>query len=109
MGEKDIAQKNFEAYNDVVADIVNGSLFDGREIIKAESLVDVPELNHIERKIVRWGFLDGMSIRQVAERLCLSETRVKHLKRGAMDKIADFMEREVGYDAYKSDEKEVQL
>lgn len=76
---------------------------------KAESLVDVPELNHIERKIVRWGFLDGMSIRQVAERLCLSETRVKHLKRGAMDKIADFMEREVGYDAYKSDEKEVQL
>lgn len=29
MGEKDIAQKNFEAYNDVVADIVNGSLFDG--------------------------------------------------------------------------------
>ncbi|MDD6598744.1 Rpn family recombination-promoting nuclease/putative transposase [Anaerovibrio sp.] len=40
MGEKDIAQKNFEAYNDVVADIVNGSLFDGREIIKAESLVD---------------------------------------------------------------------
>ena len=33
MGEKDIAQKNFEAYNDVVADIVNGSLFDGREII----------------------------------------------------------------------------
>ena len=40
MGEKDIAQKNFEAYNDVVADIVNGSLFDGREIIKADSLVD---------------------------------------------------------------------
>ena len=40
MGEKDIAQKNFESYNDVVADIVNGSLFEGREIIKAESLVD---------------------------------------------------------------------
>lgn len=76
---------------------------------KAESLVDVPELNHIERKIIRWGFMDGMSIRQVAERLCLSETRVKHLKRGAMDKIADYMEREVGDDAYKSAEKEVQL
>ena len=40
MGEKDITQKNFEAYNDVVADIVNGSLFDGQERIKAESLVD---------------------------------------------------------------------
>ena len=40
MGEKDITQKNFETYNDVVADIVNGSLFDGKEIIKADSLVD---------------------------------------------------------------------
>ena len=40
MGEKDITQKNFEAYNDVVADFVNGSLFDGQERIKAESLVD---------------------------------------------------------------------
>ena len=40
MGEKDITQKNFEAYNDVVADIVNGSLFDGQERIKAENLVD---------------------------------------------------------------------
>ena len=40
MGEKDITQKNFEAYNDVVADIVNGSLFDGQERIKADSLVD---------------------------------------------------------------------
>ena len=26
MGEKDITQKNFEAYNDVAADIINGSL-----------------------------------------------------------------------------------
>ena len=40
MGEKDITQKNFESYNDVVADIVNGSLFNGEEYIKADSLVD---------------------------------------------------------------------
>lgn len=40
MGEKDITQKNFEAYNDVFSDIVNGTLFDGREIIKPDSLVD---------------------------------------------------------------------
>ena len=40
MGEKDITQKNFESYNDVVADIFNGSLFDGEEYIKADSLVD---------------------------------------------------------------------
>ena len=40
MGQKDIAQKNFEAYNDVFSDIVNGTLFDGREVIKPEALVD---------------------------------------------------------------------
>ena len=40
MGQKDITQKNFEAYNDVFSDIVNGTLFDGREVIKPESLVD---------------------------------------------------------------------
>ena len=40
MGEKDITQKNFEAYNDVVADIVNGSLFEGEEVFSADSLVD---------------------------------------------------------------------
>ena len=40
MGEKDISQKNFESHNDVVADIVNGSLFEGEEFIKADSLID---------------------------------------------------------------------
>ena len=40
MGQKDITQKNFEAYNDVFSDIVNGTLFDGREVIKPEDLVD---------------------------------------------------------------------
>lgn len=40
MGEKDVTQKNFEAYNDVVADIVNGSLFNGEEFIKADGLID---------------------------------------------------------------------
>lgn len=33
MGEKDITQKNFEAYNDVFADIINGCLFDGEKVI----------------------------------------------------------------------------
>lgn len=40
MGEKDIAQKNFESYNDVVADILNGSLFSGEEVFRADSLID---------------------------------------------------------------------
>ena len=40
MGQKDITQKNFEAYNDVFSDIFNGTLFDGREVIKPEALFD---------------------------------------------------------------------
>ena len=40
MGQKDITQKNFEAYNDVFSDIVNGTLFDGKDVIKPEALVD---------------------------------------------------------------------
>ena len=39
MGQKDITQKNFEAYNDVFSDIVNGTLFDGREVIYNGTLV----------------------------------------------------------------------
>ena len=40
MGEKDITQKNFEAYNDVFSDIVNGTLFGGRQLIKPDRLTD---------------------------------------------------------------------
>ena len=38
MGEKDITEKLLEDYNDVFADIVNGLLFDGREVVKENSL-----------------------------------------------------------------------
>lgn len=38
MSEKDIAEKTLEAYNDVFADIVNGLLFDGKEVVKEEEL-----------------------------------------------------------------------
>ncbi|MBR1758294.1 MAG: Rpn family recombination-promoting nuclease/putative transposase [Lachnospiraceae bacterium] len=40
MGEKDIAEKTLEAFNDVFADIVNGLLFEGREVLKEHSLID---------------------------------------------------------------------
>ena len=39
MGEKDITQKNFESYNDVVADIFNGSLFDGEESTNYQTIL----------------------------------------------------------------------
>ena len=38
MGEKDLAQKTLEDYNDVFADIVNGCLFGGKEIIHEDDL-----------------------------------------------------------------------
>lgn len=40
MGEKDIAEKTLEAYNEVFADIVNVLLFKGEQIILPEDLVD---------------------------------------------------------------------
>ncbi|MBR4329668.1 MAG: Rpn family recombination-promoting nuclease/putative transposase [Candidatus Riflebacteria bacterium] len=38
MGEKDLAQKTLEAYNDVFADIVNVLLFDGKQLVKEDEL-----------------------------------------------------------------------
>ena len=38
MGEKDLAEKTLEAYNDVFADIVNVLLFNGKKLIKEEEL-----------------------------------------------------------------------
>jgi len=37
MGQKDIAEKILEDYNDVFADIINGLLFDGVQEIKPEA------------------------------------------------------------------------
>ena len=38
MGEKDIAEKTLEAYNDVFADIVNVLLFDGKRLVQENEL-----------------------------------------------------------------------
>ena len=40
MGEKDMTEKTLEAMNDVFADIVNGLLFKGRQVIREEALID---------------------------------------------------------------------
>ncbi len=45
MGEKDIAEKTLEAYNDVFSDIVNVLLFDGRELVKEDELSDAAPLS----------------------------------------------------------------
>ena len=48
MGEKDIAEKVLEDYNDVFADIVNVLLFQGEQIVKPEQLEDKTLLTSIQ-------------------------------------------------------------
>ena len=38
MGQKDIAEKRLEDYNDIFADIVNALLFDGEQVVKEDEL-----------------------------------------------------------------------
>ncbi len=38
MAEKDISEKTLESYNDVFADIVNGLLFRGEQIVREDEL-----------------------------------------------------------------------
>ena len=40
MKEKDITEKKLLSYNDVFADVINGSIFDGQEIVRSEELTD---------------------------------------------------------------------
>ena len=40
MAEKDMTEKTLEAYSDVFADIVNGLLFNGEQVITEDALVD---------------------------------------------------------------------
>ena len=41
MGQKDIAEKTLEAYNDVFADIVNGLVFKGKKVVKESNKCSV--------------------------------------------------------------------
>ena len=40
MAEKDITEKTLEAFNDVFADVVNGLLFHGRQVVQENDLTD---------------------------------------------------------------------
>lgn len=46
MAEKDISEKTLESYNDVFADIVNGLLFQGEEVISPDDLEDRQGYSH---------------------------------------------------------------
>ena len=40
MKEKDITEKKLLSYNDVFADVINGTIFEGKEVVKSEELTD---------------------------------------------------------------------
>ena len=45
MGQKDITQKTLESHNDVFADIINGIVFDGNDVVKEDELFDTPDMS----------------------------------------------------------------
>ena len=45
MHEKDFTEKTLEAYGDVFADIVNGLLFDGKQVLNEEKLIDAQSVS----------------------------------------------------------------
>ena len=55
MGEKDIAEKTLESYNDVFADLINVTIFNGRQVNKVEVqnimyiLFDQERINELNR------------------------------------------------------------
>ena len=46
MGEKDILEKELLMFNDVFADFVNGIMFDGKDVVKEDELVDLSGWSH---------------------------------------------------------------
>ena len=51
--EKDVSEKLLEDYNDVFADILNSTLFDGREVVKADELENAVTVSQLK-------LLDGL-------------------------------------------------
>ena len=50
MGEKDLSQKTLEDYNDVFADIVNGCLFNGDDVIYEYELEQEIPREHLQSR-----------------------------------------------------------
>ena len=63
MTEKDLTEKTLEAFNDVFADIINGLLFNGEQVLRQESLIDAQtfsmykndgKLHHQDRDVAKY-------------------------------------------------------
>jgi len=46
LGEKDVLEKKLLMFNDVFADFVNGIMFDGKDVVKEDELVDLSGWSH---------------------------------------------------------------
>ena len=58
MGEKDILEKKLLMFNDVFADFVNGIMFDGKDVVKEDELVDLSGWSHYKSDDSKHRFQD---------------------------------------------------
>ena len=58
LGEKDILEKKLLMFNDVFADFVNGIMFDGKDIVKEDELVDLSGWSHYKGDDSKYRFQD---------------------------------------------------
>ena len=58
MGEKDILEKKLLMFNDVFADFVNGIMFDGKDVVKEDELVDLSGWSHYKGDDSKYRFQD---------------------------------------------------
>ena len=73
MASKDMTEKALESFNDVFADVVNGLLFNGEQVIKEDSLSDAQtfsmykmdrELHEQDRDVAKyWNETDSTGVR----------------------------------------------
>ena len=106
MAEKDITEKTLEAFNDVFADLVNGLLFEGRQVIQEYALTDAQpysmyktdgKLREQERDVAKYWNKTTSSRISVRIALLGFENQSKYEK--------DMPLRVIGYDrtAYRSE------
>ena len=106
MAEKDMAEKTLEAYDDVFADIVNGLLFKGEQVVREAALMDAQpfsmykvdgNLHEQERDVAK--YWNGLSASGVNVRIAFlgMENQTKYEK--------DMPLRVIGYDeaAYRAE------
>ena len=58
LGEKDILEKKLLMFNDVFADFVNGIMFDGKDVVKEDELVDLSGWSHYKGDDSKYRFQD---------------------------------------------------